>query len=45
MSRFLLYILLATALLASHRDPVAYVNPLIGTRESKILYGGTMPFV
>ena len=27
------------------RDPVALVNPLIGTQKSKIGYGGTMPFV
>ena len=28
-----------------HRDPLAYVNPLIGTQKSRIGYGGTMPFV
>ena len=27
------------------RDPVSYVNPLIGTQKSAIGYGGTMPFV
>ncbi len=30
---------------AAGSDPVGYVNPLIGTRESRIGYGGTMPFV
>ena len=32
-------------MLAAHRDPLAYVNPLIGTQKSRIGYGGTMPFV
>src|SRR4051795_4350889 len=36
---------LAHALPAAQGDPVAYVNPLIGTQKSKIGYGGTMPFV
>jgi predicted alpha-1,2-mannosidase len=30
---------------AADRDPVSYVNPLIGTGTSEIGYGGTMPFV
>src|SRR5437764_3910018 len=30
---------------AADRDPVSYVNPLIGTKSSRIGYGGTMPFV
>src|SRR3954451_11986589 len=30
---------------AADRDVLGYVNPLIGTRESQIGYGGTMPFV
>lgn len=37
--------LLGSLAFAADRDPVGYVNPLIGTRESKIGYGGTMPFV
>src|SRR3954462_15675306 len=45
MSRFLLCLLSAHALFAAQRDPLAYVNPLIGTQKSKIGYGGTMPFV
>ncbi len=36
---------LSGSLLAAGRDPVTYVNPLIGTQKSKIGYGGTMPFV
>jgi len=38
-------LLLAPFLLAANRDPLDAVNPLIGTRKSKIGYGGTMPFV
>ncbi len=38
-------LLLAPFLLAADRDPLDAVNPLIGTRKSKIGYGGTMPFV
>src|SRR3954466_8258480 len=45
MSRLLLCLLFASTLLAAPRDPVASVNPLIGTQKSKIGYGGTMPFV
>ncbi|MFL6446837.1 MAG: GH92 family glycosyl hydrolase [Bryobacteraceae bacterium] len=30
---------------AADSDPVTYVNPLIGTEQSQIGYGGTMPFV
>jgi predicted alpha-1,2-mannosidase len=45
MSRCLIFFLLAPALVAAERDPVALVNPLIGTQKSKIGYGGTMPFV
>ncbi len=30
---------------AANRDPLAAVNPLIGTQKSKLGYGGTMPFV
>src|SRR6516165_8611973 len=30
---------------AEDRDPISYVNPLIGTQKSAIGYGGTMPFV
>jgi len=45
MSRLLVWLLLAAALFAADRDPVTYVNPLIGTRKSSIGYGGTMPFV
>ena len=36
---------LSAAAYAEDRDPVTYVNPLIGTQESAIGYGGTMPFV
>ena len=45
MHRFLVCLLLTPALLAADRDPLADVNPLIGTQKSKIGYGGTMPFV
>src|SRR5262249_28735725 len=45
MQRLLVCILSASAVLAAHRDPLAYVNPLIGTQKSRIGYGGTMPFV
>ena len=45
MHRLLVCLLLAPALLAADRDPLAYVNPLIGTQKSRIGYGGTMPFV
>jgi predicted alpha-1,2-mannosidase len=51
MKRFLCLILLAlgarnAALAAApQRDAVSYVNPLIGTQQSSIGYGGTMPFV
>src|SRR6476620_310584 len=45
MHRILVCFLFAPALLAAHRDPLAYVNPLIGTQKSRIGYGGTMPFV
>jgi putative alpha-1,2-mannosidase len=45
MSRLLAGLLIATDLLAAHRDPLAHVNPLIGTQRSRIGYGGTMPFV
>lgn len=45
MSRLLVCLCFAAALLAAGRDPVSEVNPLIGTQKSKIGYGGTMPFV
>ncbi len=45
MQRFLIGLLFVPAVLAAGRDPIAYVNPLIGTRKSRIGYGGTMPFV
>ena len=45
MHRLLVFLLFVHPLLAAHRDPVAYVNPLIGTQKSRIGYGGTMPFV
>ena len=45
MPRLLVCLFSAAALLAAGRDPVAEVNPLIGTQKSKIGYGGTMPFV
>lgn len=37
--------LLCPGALGVDRDPVSYVNPLIGTQKSAIGYGGTMPFV
>jgi predicted alpha-1,2-mannosidase len=46
-----LQLLLASAVLfsfsahAAEREPISYVNPLIGTQRSAIGYGGTMPFV
>src|SRR5262245_38569576 len=45
MPRLLICLLFSFTLLAAQRDPLAYVNPLIGTLKSKIGYGGTMPFV
>ncbi len=45
MLRYLICLLIASALVAADRDPVSYVNPLIGTKKSNIGYGGTMPFV
>jgi predicted alpha-1,2-mannosidase len=45
MRRLLVCLLFAHALLAARRDPVSFVNPLIGTQKSHIGYGGTMPFV
>src|SRR5713226_8016121 len=45
MHRLLVCFLFAGAFVAAERDPLAYVNPLIGTQKSKIGYGGTMPFV
>jgi predicted alpha-1,2-mannosidase len=45
MVRHLVWLLFVPALIAANRDPVSYVNPLIGTKKSKIGYGGTMPFV
>ncbi len=45
MHRILVCLLFASTLGAAHRDPLAYVNPLIGTQKSRIGYGGTMPFV
>ena len=45
MPRLPAFLVFASALLAVPRDPLAYVNPLIGTQKSKIGYGGTMPFV
>lgn len=45
MPRLLVCILSTSALFAVQRDPIAYVNPLIGTQKSRIGYGGTMPFV
>ncbi len=44
--RFSLVCLLAApALFGAEREPLTFVNPLIGTAKSKIGYGGTMPFV
>ena len=45
MVRSLVCCLFFPALFAAQRDPLSYVNPLIGTKKSKIGYGGTMPFV
>src|SRR5215469_5887947 len=45
MVRCLACLLFVPALIAANRDPVSYVNPLLGTKKSKIGYGGTMPFV
>jgi len=45
MPRLLVCLLSASSLFAAPSDPLAYVNPLIGTQESRIGYGGTMPFV
>jgi predicted alpha-1,2-mannosidase len=45
MHRLLICLLFVPDLLAAHRDPLVYVNPLIGTQKSRLGYGGTMPFV
>ena len=45
MPRLLVCLLCASSLFAAPGDPLAYVNPLIGSQESRIGYGGTMPFV
>src|SRR6202140_4309620 len=45
MPRLLVCILFAPAIFAAQRDPLSYVNPLIGTQKSKIGYVGAMPFV
>ncbi|MCU1328955.1 MAG: putative alpha,2-mannosidase [Bryobacterales bacterium] len=45
MHRILVFFFVADVLLGAPRDPLRHVNPLIGTRKSKIGYGGTMPFV
>jgi predicted alpha-1,2-mannosidase len=45
MLRLVVCLVSATALLTAQRDPLTYVNPLIGTQKSRIGYGGTMPFV
>jgi predicted alpha-1,2-mannosidase len=45
MIRLLVCLILAARLFAANRDPLASVNPLIGTQKSRIGYGGTMPFV
>ena len=45
MPRILICLVLPCAVLAAARDPVVYVNPLIGTQKGRIGYGGTMPFV
>ena len=44
MNRLVVFLLFSAALPGA-RDPVAFVNPLIGTQKSRIGYGGTMPFV
>jgi hypothetical protein len=41
MPRLLVCLLVAPVLFAVQRDPLADVNPLIGTQKSKIGYGGT----
>jgi predicted alpha-1,2-mannosidase len=45
MRPLLVCVLLTHSLSAGSPDPVAAVNPLIGTRKSQIGYGGTMPLV
>ncbi len=45
MRWLLLCSLFCSSLFAAERDPLGYVNPLLGTKKSKIGYGGTMPFV
>src|SRR5436190_24335828 len=45
MLRFLFCLVTLSSILIAQRDPLAYVNPLIGTKKSRIGYGGTMPFV
>src|SRR5690349_17833092 len=45
MPRLLVCLILAAVLLGGSHDPLASVNPLIGTQKSRIGYGGTMPFV
>jgi predicted alpha-1,2-mannosidase len=45
MHRFLVFFVFCSFFSGAPRDPVALVNPLVGTQKSKIGYGGTMPFV
>jgi putative alpha-1,2-mannosidase len=45
MRKLAISLLFSAVACGADRDAVSYVNPLIGTRESAIGYGGTMPFV
>ena len=45
MLRILVCLVVAVGLSGADRDPLGFVNPLIGTQKSRIGYGGTMPFV
>ena len=45
MRKLAISLLFSAVACAADRDPVCYVNPLIGTQKSTIGYGGTMPFV
>lgn len=45
MRTVLVWLLFSATAFAANGDAVSYANPLIGTQQSTIGYGGTMPFV
>ena len=45
VTAFVVFALSSFSGLAAQNDAASYVNPLVGTQQSAIGYGGTMPFV